>query len=400
MQYSRNEVITGATVLVSIALFVILLLALGNFSTWFKKTFTVYVYFNDIGYLSNHTKVLQAGVPVGTVVAIEHVKPGEKITFADGKIESPSVRVTLRLDEGTHVSKASKIYIDTKGLLGEPFVAIAKGPATPLQELKPEEALRGMDSASLVLVMNEVSGILRDMHLEALDVKALQHKVSEVLESATGLLNLTSTKVDQLDVPRIQNGLIDVARKAGDLVDSATALLEGATTQRIFANLKGMTGNFNVVSASFSADYNKLRDGIIQVVSLSRDLLDNVNQLVSGNRENIDGLLVNLRGTAEKLNQNLEPLLVSARSLLSRLDGVVGDNKMNLDETFKNLREFTANAEEFSRILAESPWRLLWKTDKRRSPYDEAPEWVESPTEMAGAATGAAVGADIASPTP
>lgn len=388
MQYSRNEVITGAVVLIALALLIALMLALGNFSAWFKKTFPIYVYFNDVGYLSNHTKVLQTGVPVGEVVSIEHLKPGERVTLSDGTSLLPSVRVTLHLEEGTHVSKGSIIYIDTKGLLGEPFVAIGNGPATPMQALEPGGSLKGMDSMSLVRAMSDMSALLGKMNLDALDVGELQHKVSSLLDDATQFIGLASSKVGELDVAQLQSHLVDVVRKAGDLVDSATELVASSTIQRIFANLDGMTGNFNVVSASFARDYTELRGGLVKVVDLSRQVLLDVDQLLTANRENIDGLLANLKGSTEQMNRHLGPLMENARGLLSKLDGLMGDNKGNLDETFLNLRQFTANAEEFSRIIAESPWRLIWKTDKRRSPGDEAPAWVEDALQES--ATGAA----------
>lgn len=381
MQYTRNEVITGATVIAGTLLLVAVLIGMGNFAALFRDSYTIRVYFDEIGYLQTHAEVLQSGVRIGDVAAIDHLPPGEDVVLADGNTVRAAVRVTLSIYDEHTISPLSPVYIDTKGLLGAPFIAISGGPVPREEAVQPGEALMGRDAASMVLAMARLTDVVEGMGLEELDAGEIQRKVGAAIDSATDLLQTLQANVEDLEVRELRQDLARLLVTSTATMESASAVLAGATMQRVISSLDHLTANLDIASVSITRTLGRVQDDVENVLGETRQFIGQMNRLLDRNEENIDSILASLSGITADLDESLKPALDSAQSLLAQLDDFTSDNRQDLDEIIGNLRNFTRNAEDFSETISESPWQLLWKTEKRRKPPDEAPAWFEDVRE-------------------
>lgn len=377
MAYRRNEIIVGTVVVLAATLFVALLFGMGALTGLFKDAYPLYVYFNDIGYLPNHAQVLQGGVPIGEIVSIRHLKPGETVDLADGRTIRPAIRVELSIYEGAHVDKDSAVYIDTKGMLGDPFLAIAGAPAPPDRALLPGDAIQGQDSVSLLRAMNQFAASFDTLDLGQMDFTDLSRRLTSLIASATGFLDAGSGTLREMDIPALQGELTALFQSGGRFAESASDLVQSATLARILASLDGTGANLNRVSASVADRIDAIRDELEGVLRETGALAASARQLVDDNSGEIGNTVRNLESLSADLGGRIAAFVSSATALLGELDGVVAENRSDLREIVEHLRLTSIHAEEFSALLAEQPWRLIWKTPKEREPLHPVPPWIE-----------------------
>jgi phospholipid/cholesterol/gamma-HCH transport system substrate-binding protein len=68
---------------------------------------------------------------------------------------------------------------------------------------------------------------------------------------------------------------------------------------------------------------------------------------------------------AKRIGQQIELTLVDIRSLTKHLDEAVSGNRQNIDDIMGNLKRTTSNFEEFSDDIKRNPWKLLIKEKEK-----------------------------------
>lgn len=362
MEGKGLEIKVGLVALGAIALLVVFIVLLGDFSL--SKTHTLYVNFDFAGGIQPGAQVKVTGFPSGKVKDVE---------FVDGVIDPTTkkpvhIKVTLQIDDKIwpSIREGSRFHINTQGLIGEQYIEIEPGPHTGPQ-IPDGTTIRGVDPVRTDLFIGKAYGLLSAASglFDSGEGKEVAESLRSFLKSASALLTVLAKSFEGRE------------KEIGDLVTHINELLDEATTLARSVN-------------------NGLGDGqqIQEIVAQAQGLLKKGNSVA----DQIDGLLA----TADKY---LEPTLKDARDALAdiraatgtatkvlsdlnadpemvkkaiadvakaaeRLDAITKDAQGIVDEV-KNgdgtisllLRdsEIYDDLKEMLRDLKKNPWKFLWK---------------------------------------
>lgn len=149
MNFSRSEVKTGLLVVICFVLLTALTFKVSDFRA-LAKTYEYKILYNFISGLEKNAPVHFAGHSVGTV---------KSITIHD---KNPAVEVIVQVDRNTPIRTDSQVFVDTLGLLGEKFVAIAPGSPTAAK-LQPGGVLRGSEPMPLHVLINQMNQLTTNL---------------------------------------------------------------------------------------------------------------------------------------------------------------------------------------------------------------------------------------------
>ena len=113
------EIKVGAFVVAGVALLIVFIFTIGDFSTYFQPGYQLRVVFESANGLTEGSPVQYAGVEVGKVQTIRFTN------LPDTPV--PHVEVLVRLPQSVKVRTDDVAAISTFGLLGEKYLAISPG---------------------------------------------------------------------------------------------------------------------------------------------------------------------------------------------------------------------------------------------------------------------------------
>ncbi len=256
--------------------------------------------------LENGSAVRYRGVPVGTV---------EKILIPKDDIGKVEVHIAVEPD--MPIKADTKAVLSTVGLTGLQFVDLVAG--TP--EAPP------LEPGSFIPAQMSVLGALTGT------AQGAAEKLDVLLAN---LLYITDRqKVDKLvgEIDAVLSSLRKSSGQASDLIATAT----GAAAQM-------------------------------------DSLMTTMNGLLRRNEGHLDSVLVNLDGTLAALNRSLAEIertelvanagatSAAVRDVSEDLREIIGIHRRTISETLVNLRETSANLNEFSRHVRDQPSLLLRST--------------------------------------
>ena len=147
------EVKVGAFVVLGLALLIIFIFAIGDFSTAFQPGYRLRVLFDSANGITDGSPVQYAGVEVGKVQAVQLVYPKDQAV--------PKVELQIRLPSRVRVRADDEASISTFGLLGEKYLEIRPGSGGgPV--LQPEDALTGKPPVSTERVIERSNEVLTE----------------------------------------------------------------------------------------------------------------------------------------------------------------------------------------------------------------------------------------------
>jgi phospholipid/cholesterol/gamma-HCH transport system substrate-binding protein len=245
----RNYVVVGAFVAAVLAGLVIWLAVLSGRT---GATDSYYVLYDNVMGLSNGTRVLYEGFPVGIISGIEPL-PAE----GDGRY-----RVGLDVRRGWRIPEDSSCRITASGLLAAVVIEISAGSSS--RSLEPGSEIEGVASANLIEVVSSVAGEIAE------DTPAILNS----LESFTGDLSRVMARVE-------------------------TVLSEenSARAQTTLTNLEAASASF----ASFSRELDETQDRLDR-------LLTRVDRMVQKNEPEISYAVGDLRHTLESIAQHIDAI--------------------------------------------------------------------------------------------
>lgn len=115
MNERKRDFYVGIFVIITLICTGYLLMAVGEFSRYFKDRYTVHGYFSSVSGLKNGAAVDLAGVRVGNVSSI-NIDTAHLVA-----------KVTLEIDSYIEISEDSIASIRTAGIIGEKFIEILPG---------------------------------------------------------------------------------------------------------------------------------------------------------------------------------------------------------------------------------------------------------------------------------
>ncbi|RMG18047.1 MAG: MCE family protein [Deltaproteobacteria bacterium] len=335
------EIKVGAFVLTATAVLVAFVVALGGISL--EPRWTVQVDFRFAGAIHPGAAVKISGVPVGKVERVDFLGAGVR----DARGEPVLVRLTLSLEERTRevVTRDATFYINTQGVLGEPYVEIDPG-AMRGPPLEPGAGpLRGVDPPRTDLLLSRVFGLL-DGLTEAM--RENEASVSELLDAGAGLAR-TADEVLSENRAGLSRGLADLLAAVADLrrilSRLAEALEEGGDLDRI-------VGDARETVAALRRDLPPLlADARTAAAELAR-----LKQVTGPLGEEDTRRLKAALAHYETVGRHLEALTADLEVIVDRAQrghGTVGALLQD-DQIYDDLKELLED-------LKEHPWKVVWK---------------------------------------
>jgi phospholipid/cholesterol/gamma-HCH transport system substrate-binding protein len=267
MEYKRSEIGTGIFLLASFIIFAVMIFAVSDIKSFFKKKKEIKVLFQYSDGIEKNAQVRLSGIRIGDVADVR-VAP----EYGD------MVELTLSIYSDTVVREDTKAAIKTLGLVGGKYVELTGGSASA-RVLKPGERLIGEESfkledltkaglevvGKLTNIANNLDRLLGDPALS----KSIQTAIRNVTDATANVKVMTSSKEE-------------VAQALKNLPEMLNKLDETA------ANLKSITDKADVLMGKTDAVVGK------------------TDALLGENRKNIDAMLESVKDTAQNLKELTE----------------------------------------------------------------------------------------------
>jgi ABC-type transporter Mla subunit MlaD len=315
MRIEREEIRTGALVVLTLAAFVGILLYLSAPGVFVRQK-TYWIYFEDVSGMKPGAQVLLAGRKIGQVRRL--FSPVPESHRPDPKLEA---LVEIRVAKSAEIYQQVKVAMAQPKLLGEQVIDFSSG-----------EESSGLAPDGHTFIGERMPGL-------ADAVPAVLDKIDPVLGKATETMEALQKTAENL------NKLTD---KESDL----TATI--GEFRQFGRNLNELSGEAGPLRASLK-NVQELtgEDGRIARVLDHLDALAGPEGSLAKAIENAE------RFTARLVNnRDLEVTLRNFRQTSDRLERTV-------DTVGGQFTAMGANLEQASDLLKHQPWRLIWPTTKK-----------------------------------
>jgi len=272
MEYRRNEIRAGVFLLISFTILIVMVFAVSDIQSLFKKKKEVKVLFLFSDGIEKNAQVRLSGIKVGKVADVR-VAP----EFAD-KIE-----LTLSILSDTVIKEDTKAAIKTLGLVGGKYVELTGG--------SPKARLLAPGG----LIIGEESFKMEDLTKAALDVVDKLKNVATNLDHMLGDPNLT--KAIKTTIQNLQEVSVNI--------------------KEVSLNIKTMTSNKDEVAQTLK-NLPELLKKIDESANNLRALTEKTDKLVGDNRKNIDEMIESFRDMGKNLKDTSEEVKKAPWKLLRK----------------------------------------------------------------------------------
>lgn len=331
---------------------------LGFFVLWVQnfsvrgRSFQATILFPNAGRMTSGTNVTYRGVSVGRVQSI--------VPEAEGVVVGIEISPADRL-----IPANSRIEVVQAGLVGESSIDI-----TPLQSLPPE----GVKAKPLDPNCDPTVIICQGSQLEgegALDVNSL----------IRSLLKISNILTD----PRTTTAISSIAQKADSSLGELSLLLKDIRQSDGIEDLNATLRSLNLASAEVATLLTQVRQsGSVDTLnSTLASLNDAAKEIKVFMADNQNKLALTLDG----IGQTSEQLQVTTKKLDPILQQVEGGQLIgNLETTFANVAELTANFRDLSKDLNEPTNTLMLQQllDSARSTFQNLNKITSDLDELTG----------------
>jgi len=334
---SNIEVKVGLLVLAAVTILIVFIFAMGGINL--EKTYTIYVDFDNPGWLSPGAQVKVSGVAAGKV---------EEITFMGGLMDKKAghrVYVRLTLEIGKRFQKAihddAEFFVSSQGVLGEQYIEVIPG-SYERPYLKDGSIVLGVSPPRLELALAKGYAVIDTLHDILLDNR---EDVDSIIRSTSGILGTAdkTLKDNEEEIDDIIGNVRTITEDGRDLVSGAKdKYVENPKIDRIISNLDSISG--------------KVDEDIGPVMTSARSTLEKTDELVSAigpdEKEDLKLALKHLSSSAKKTDK----ILSKVESLVDHVESGEG----TLGAFFKD-EELYDDLRELIRDLKHNPWKLIWK---------------------------------------
>lgn len=179
MNNSRLEWKVGLFVFLSLALAAALIMKFSKGTSLLTKTYEILLTTSNVGGIRPGASVLMAGVPVGSVRAIQLDESGKIVTIY--------VQILSRF----RIHQDARITIEQAGFLGDQYIAITPV-ANEKPVLRPGESVHVEEPFNLQEVARSAAGLLRRVDQTAAKLNQAVGRIDQTLLSEQTLTNLSA----------------------------------------------------------------------------------------------------------------------------------------------------------------------------------------------------------------
>ncbi|OGW34264.1 MAG: hypothetical protein A2010_00075 [Nitrospirae bacterium GWD2_57_9] len=253
MEYRRTEIRAGIFLSLSFVMLVVMVFAVSDIQSLFKKKKEVTVLFSFSDGIEKNAPVRYSGMKIGKVESVR-VAPEH----------NDQIEVLLSVYRDTVVKKDTRAAVKTLGIVGGKYVELSGG-TREAKLLEPGEVLRGEESLKL-----------EDLTKAALDV-----------------------------VGKLQNIATNLNRALGDPEMAKSLKTTVQNLQEATANIKVMTSNKEEVALALK-NLPELLKKLDESAANLKAVTEKSDKLVGENRKNVDAMLQSFRDMAQNLKETTD----------------------------------------------------------------------------------------------
>lgn len=397
MNRDRNEFKVGLTVAVVLALFVVVLLFVGQWDRMFVRTKCLTVRFkhqDGIQGLRKKDPVRVGGVSVGTVRRIWLAK--DRISDSDETKELYAF-VEAQIPETIELYPDCRITVGT-GFVGEGGTLDVLDIGRAGEQLTETDVIDGIAPAGLAEVTQKISRELDETN-------------------PAGLLARIKRQLDPEDAGSL---LAKLHRSFDDINAITTDIRRQVSPEErasVLAKVHETMDNLNRLTESFRREFDRQDEqSMIVRVYLAFDSLNasltEVREMLEESRPKIEGTIAHVQATAKRLDEDISAPIAreldreEADTLLAKLHASLSsaresmDNIKTLSQTGKELAvlnretlqamiddfaETASHLKSTAKEVRRNPWRLLYTPDKPEREYANLMETARAFADAAGA---------------
>ena len=300
---TSKKISVGIFIIVGTILLITALYSVGKRQHLFSSNIQLKAIFTDVSGLQVGNNVRYSGVDVGTVGKIQMT--------AEGKI---TVEMSVDEKAAKFIKKNAVASIASDGLVGSMVVNLVPGEKKISKMVVSGDYIQVRTKVTIDEIMATFSKTNESAVLITADLAKITHKIVEGKGSLGAILSDTLLENDLRyavsGMKRIAEGASDAVAKVNAIIskinydESAAAVLlsdpkSRAQIQNVFSNLEKSSKDINKISQSLDDYVDEIKSGKGSLNYITKD-----ETLV----KNIDSTIINVKGAAEKLNENMEAL--------------------------------------------------------------------------------------------
>ena len=193
MKDTSARIKIGVVVLVSAALFILMIMAITQVS--FKPQHDVRVYFSFINSLEVRAPVRFAGARVGEVKQIHILSREERRDFPK---DPPYVCVVASVDRSVGIPKQTKAMVNTMGFMGEKYLELIPESNKTIDYLADNDTLTGIDPTPMDSVFASAKKLADELEVTIKNVNTMTDQMQTRIPVLIGELEKTMTVAQDL----------------------------------------------------------------------------------------------------------------------------------------------------------------------------------------------------------
>jgi len=303
-KYTKAEFRVGILVLAAVIFLAVGVAMIGG---PFKRTGTIYIYFNMVKGLNQGDLVKLAGVRIGWVENMVH-SPVD-----DNPYGKDMVKLVCKIysDRFPVLGEKSRAYIESSGIVGEYYIELGfRPPGTP--ELLPEGYILGEEPYGIEDITRGLAENLASLQNIIGDEKARKdfHKTIANLSDLTEKVSYAFGDVGSVTetmrmFPKIAREAEEGVRSFRDAAENVNRLV-GSATPQISSSIENVNAATARVRGEFLDQVSQILTKLDKVSEDLRVTSEDVRGLVSSNRDRVDATLASVEVAAGTLAVSME----------------------------------------------------------------------------------------------
>jgi phospholipid/cholesterol/gamma-HCH transport system substrate-binding protein len=267
MEYRRSEIRAGIFLLLAFAILVVMVFAVSDIQSLFKKKKDIKVLFAFSDGIEKNAQVRLSGIKIGKVTAIR-VAPEHR----------DNVELTLSIFSDTVLKQDAKAAIKSLGLVGGKYVELSGG-SPQAQTLDPDSRIIGEESLKL-----------EDLTKVAVDMVGKLDNIATNVDRLLG--DPVLTKSIRTTIRNLQDVSSNIRSVSSNILDvSSDVKVMTSSKEEVAQTLKNLPELLKKVDAS---------------VETLKEITDKTDKLVGDNRKNVDATMENMKEITNNLKELTE----------------------------------------------------------------------------------------------
>ncbi|MBI1319084.1 MAG: MCE family protein [Candidatus Hydrogenedens sp.] len=369
--FTKKEIIAGALVFGAIAVLACFVLLIQGWRPP-EETREYAAQFTKIIGLKNGAEVRFGGMIAGKVTAISP-DPDDR----------DKIRVAVAVRPELPVNEESIATIETISLTSDFHLEISTGDAeAPL--LQPGGMLKSLTKSGgfvdipnmdgLISGSEDLIGDLRDF----LGVKEVKEKeeagegelasMAVIMGDMRNFLGVEDARKEEEAGGREMPKITRIMQDLRDFLGVQEAREEEAAGEgEGLVALADITGSVGGLFDRYQPQLDQIVEKIPAIEDSAKELLDELNSLLSDNKENLDSTLDSVASLLEKLNNEIDSMMAEIKNVLENTDQLTGgladaveQNRPSLEDLLGDLGVAAQNLNLFMQQLNQQPQSVIW----------------------------------------